>query len=111
MAVDPIPVLRRADANGLSKALLFIAQALNLGAAPINHNMGSNVPPSYVYYPFRSYSTTVENLPAPGAAGLGARAIVTDASLPHGETVGATVLPGGNSIVPVYCDGASWLVG
>lgn len=111
MAVDPIPVLRRYELSGVSKALTFIAQALNLGAAPVNHNMGSNVPPSYVYYPFRSYVTTVEALPAPGGAGAGARAMVTDALHTHAESMGQVVLPLGDNVVPVYCDGASWLVG
>lgn len=110
MAVDPLPVLRRYDTQGLSKAMTQIATALNLGAATVNHNMGS-VPPNNVYYPFRSYNTTVLGLPAPSAAGAGARAFVTDASLSHIEGLGTAVEPNGDNKVPVYCDGTDWLIG
>lgn len=110
MAVDPIPVLRRYDMNGLSKAMTAIATALNLGGAPVNHNMGS-VPPNNIVYPFRSRATTLMNLPAAEAAGAGARALITDSQYTHATGLGEIAEPGGTYKVPVYSDGAHWLVG
>lgn len=110
MAVDPLPVLRRYDTQGLSKAVAQIATALNLGAVPVNHNLGS-VAPNYVYYPFRSYVTTVLGLPAATAAGQGARAFVSDSQVSHVEGVGEVVEPGGEHKVPVYSDGTDWRIG
>jgi hypothetical protein len=50
----------------------------------------------------------VANLPAAGAALQGARGFVTDSSV---NTFGSAVAGSGSDKVPVYCDGAGWLVG
>lgn len=110
MATDPIPVRGRYDLQGLSAAVKVIAQALNLGACAINQSM-PNVPARYVLIPFRSYQTTVALLPAAADAGVGARAIVTDALGALADTLGQPVQAGGSDIVPVYSDGVNWLAG
>jgi len=51
---------------------------------------------------------TVATLPSAVNADVGARAFVTDASLP---VFGATVAGGGATKVPVYSDGTNWKVG
>ena len=51
---------------------------------------------------------TVAGLPSAATAGAGARAFVSDASSP---TILTTVAGGGAVKVPVYSDGANWLVG
>lgn len=50
----------------------------------------------------------VAGLPLPGAAGAGARAMVSDASV---TTFGSVVTGGGSNFVPVYSDGTDWRVG
>lgn len=50
----------------------------------------------------------VAKLPAASAAGVGARAFVTDSSV---STFGTTVAAGGAINVPVYSDGTNWKVG
>lgn len=51
---------------------------------------------------------TVATLPSASTSGTGARAFVTDATIP---TFGATVVGGGAVAVPVYSDGTDWKVG
>jgi hypothetical protein len=51
---------------------------------------------------------TVATLPSAATAGAGARAFVSDALAP---TILTTVAGGGAVKVPVYSDGANWLVG
>lgn len=51
---------------------------------------------------------TVATLPSPATSGVGATAFATDAITP---TPLAAVVGGGSTKVPVYCDGATWLVG
>lgn len=50
----------------------------------------------------------VTALPSPAQAGGGARAFVDDAT---STTFGTVALGGGTLKAPVYCDGASWLIG
>lgn len=54
---------------------------------------------------------TVATLTAAATAGAGARSFVTDASLSMTAGVGTTVAGGGANKVPVYSDGANWLIG
>lgn len=56
----------------------------------------------------RVTSVTVANLPAAATAGAGARAFVSDASVP---VFGSAVAGGGAVSVPVYSTGAAWNVG
>ena len=56
----------------------------------------------------RVTSVTVANLPAAATAGEGARAFVSDASVP---VFGSAVVGGGAVTVPVYSTGAAWNVG
>jgi hypothetical protein len=51
---------------------------------------------------------TVANLPAAATAGAGARSFVTDALAP---VFGSAVVGSGAVNVPVYSDGAAWIVG
>jgi hypothetical protein len=51
---------------------------------------------------------TVASLPDSGAAGLGARAFVTDST---STTFASTPTGGGTNIVPVYSDGFVWRIG
>lgn len=51
---------------------------------------------------------TVASLPAAGTAGAGTRTFVSDALAP---TFGSAVAGGGAVNVPVYSDGANWMVG
>lgn len=54
---------------------------------------------------------TVATLPSYTLAGIGARAFVTDATLTLAAALGAVAIGGGTNKVPVYSDGASWLIG
>jgi hypothetical protein len=56
----------------------------------------------------KSLVTVVGSLPDPVAAGVGARAFVTDSSV---TTFGTQVANGGTSKVPVYSDGSNRIVG
>jgi len=56
-------------------------------------------------------STVVGSLPAAATAGAGAFAFVTDATVSMTLGVGTAVVGGGANKVPVYSDGASWLIG
>ena len=56
-------------------------------------------------------STVVGSLPAAATAGAGAFAFVTDADRTMAASIGTAVVGGGANKVPVYSDGASWLVG
>lgn len=56
-------------------------------------------------------SMTVAQLVAAATAGAGARAFVTDANATMILGLGLAVVGGGVNAVPVYCDGAAWLVG
>lgn len=51
---------------------------------------------------------TVSALPSASAAGMGARAFVTDAS---SSTFGSAVVGGGSNAVPVWSNGTGWFVG
>lgn len=54
---------------------------------------------------------TVAQLPAAATAGAGAMAFVTDASTTVILGLGLTVVGGGANKVPVYSDGANWIIG
>ena len=54
---------------------------------------------------------TVATLPTYALAGMGGRAFVTDATVTMTLGIGTTVVGGGTNKVPVYSDGASWLIG
>jgi hypothetical protein len=54
---------------------------------------------------------TVATLMAAATAGAGARSFVTDCSVAAAGNFGVTVTGGGAFKVPVYCDGAGWLIG
>ncbi|MCC3246130.1 hypothetical protein LG047_12500 [Methylocystis sp. WRRC1] len=54
--------------------------------------------------------TTVASLPSAATAGAGARAFVTDATGTLAADHGAIVTGGGSNKVPVYSDGANWLI-
>jgi len=56
-------------------------------------------------------AATVAALPAAATAGAGARAFVTDATVTHAAGLGTAVVAGGANKVPVYSDGAAWLIG
>ena len=56
-------------------------------------------------------AVTVANLPAAATAGAGARATVTDATQALTAGIGAVVAGGGANIVPVFSNGANWLIG
>lgn len=60
---------------------------------------------------FHQDAVTVAALPAAAAALAGARATVTDATQTLTAGIGAVVAGGGANNVPVYCDGANWLIG
>jgi hypothetical protein len=60
----------------------------------------SQLPSNLVY--------TVSTLPSASAAGVGARAFVTDSSV---STFGSTAAAGGANKVPVYSDGTDWKIG
>ena len=51
---------------------------------------------------------TVQNLPDPGDAGAGARAMVSDATA---TTFNSVVAGTGSNIVPVFSDGTDWRIG
>ena len=57
-------------------------------------------------------AATVSQLPAASATWRGFRAWVTDASVAYtSANVGTTVAGGGANAVPVFCNGANWVVG
>lgn len=55
-------------------------------------------------------NTIVSSLAAPSGALIGARAIVTDATLAI-YSVGAAVTGGGSHVIPVFCNGTAWVAG
>lgn len=54
--------------------------------------------------------TTFAALPTASVGLKGARAVITDASAST-YLVGASVSGGGSSVIPVFCNGVSWLAG
>jgi hypothetical protein len=70
-----------------------------------NENAGTGS--ARLYIPVTN-ATTVASLPSAATAGLGARAMVTDALTP---SFGVVVTGGGAVKIPVYSDGTSWYVG
>lgn len=63
---------------------------------------------------FTTVKTTpvaVASLPAAATAGKGARAFVTDSNATLASGLGNVVAAGGANNVPVYSDGANWLIG
>jgi len=54
---------------------------------------------------------TVPTLPSAVTSGAGARAFVTDANATMAAGIGTAVVTGGANKVPVYSDGAAWLIG
>ena len=55
--------------------------------------------------------STVANLPSAVTGGAGGRTFVTDATMTMALGIGTAVVGGGANKVPVYSDGASWLIG
>ncbi len=91
------------EANSLNNAI-YIAAGGNVG---IGNVLNPSVP-LHVNGAVRHEAVTVANLPAPAAAGQGARHFVTDAT---SKSFSALVVGGGPHSVPVYCDGTNWRVG
>jgi hypothetical protein len=60
--------------------------------------------------PVRSRPVTVSALPAAGTV-AGAAAFVSDATQPHAAGLGTAVVGGGTHFVPVYSNGATWIIG
>lgn len=57
-------------------------------------------------------AATVGALPAASAALRGYRGFVTDATVAYtGANIGTTVVGGGANVVPVFCNGAAWVIG
>ena len=54
---------------------------------------------------------TVAQLPAASIALRGTRSVVTDSNAALTAGIGATVAAGGSNVVPVFCDGANWVIG
>lgn len=54
---------------------------------------------------------TVAQLPAAATAGAGATAFVIDSTTTLALGLGLAVVGGGANKVPVYCDGANWIIG
>lgn len=54
---------------------------------------------------------TVATLTVAATAGAGPRSFVNDASATMAAGIGTVVAGGGTNKVPVYCDGANWLIG
>jgi hypothetical protein len=54
---------------------------------------------------------TVGTLPAAGTVGSTARAFVSDANATLAAGIGTTVAAGGANFVPVFSDGANWIIG
>lgn len=59
----------------------------------------------------RTQQVTVAALPAAATAGAGARSFVTDANATLILGLGLAAVGGGANKVPVYSDGANWIVG
>ena len=79
---------------------MFINGQTAINATPI----GNLIPSSGVFTATKTNAYTVATLPAPS---LGLRALVTDALAP---TALAVVAGGGAVSVPVFYNGASWIV-
>jgi len=109
MATAPLPVERRYDgaSNSVSVALRRVINALNLGG---NQYPGYRQP----VYPFGRLVTTFLQLPVPADAGAGAKAMITDSSIPAVGNFGVQVTPwqgGPQYTVPVWTDGTAWFIG
>lgn len=61
--------------------------------------------------PLSSGVLTVATLPEAAVGLTSTRAFVSDASTTMALGVGTEVAGGGANAVPVYCDGAAWLIG
>ena len=62
--------------------------------------------------PVRTVGATFSSLPAPGTAGNGARAFITDSpTAASGNFAAAVTTGGGSNGVPVYSDGSNWRIG
>lgn len=59
----------------------------------------------------RTRAVTASSLPSASAAGAGARHFVTDSTQTLAAGIGTAVSGSGSNKVPVYSDGASWLIG
>jgi hypothetical protein len=59
----------------------------------------------------RTTTLTVATLPTAATAGAGARAYVSDATLPAAGNYGGAVVGGGANGVPVWTNGAAWFIG
>lgn len=94
-----------------STAGVLLGAALDIGvarkAAKVQE-FNSGALGAYLGVAWGAGAQTVAQLPAAATAGPGARATVTDALAP---AFGVAVAAGGAVTVPVYCDGAAWLVG
>lgn len=65
--------------------------------------------PSFESAQFKLY--TVATLPTAAIALAGTRAAVSDSNAAYTAGIGATVVGGGSSVVPVFCNGSAWLIG
>jgi hypothetical protein len=65
--------------------------------------------PSVENIQFKLY--TVATLPTASTAIAGTRAAVSDSNAAYTAGIGATVVGGGSSTVPVFCNGSAWLIG
>jgi hypothetical protein len=63
-----------------------------------------------VFTPVRLPSYTVASLPNAAAAGAGATAFVTDATVPLSAGAGTIPVGGGSHRVPVFSDGVNWIM-
>ena len=54
---------------------------------------------------------TVGTLPAASTAIAGTRAAVSDSNTAYTAGIGLAVVTGGAYVVPVFCNGAAWLIG
>ena len=54
---------------------------------------------------------TVGTLPAASTAIAGTRAAVSDSDTAYTAGIGLAVVTGGAYVVPVFCNGAAWLIG
>ena len=54
---------------------------------------------------------TVAQLPTASTALAGTRAAVSNSNAAYTAGIGATVAGGGSYVVPVFCNGAAWLIG
>lgn len=104
-AGDQVPIFstENGDARRAAMSVLLAYLQANMTDASVQTLVASRT--------IKTTAMAVAALPSAAAAGLGARATVTDSNATLTAGIGAVVAAGGANVVPVFSDGANWRIG